>query len=30
MNRVLDELGEGTPDPLVTLAARRVLEQTEW
>jgi metal-responsive CopG/Arc/MetJ family transcriptional regulator len=30
MNRVLDELGEGTPDPFVIHAARQVLEQTEW
>lgn len=30
MNRVIDKLGNPAVDPLVTAAARRVFERTEW
>lgn len=30
MNRVMDQLDNSVVDPLVTAAARRVLERTEW
>lgn len=30
MNRVIDKLGNPAVDPLVTAAAQRVFERTEW
>ncbi len=30
MNRVVERLGEPSPDPFVAAAARRLLERTEW
>ena len=30
MNSVIDQLGDPVVDPFVTVAARRVLERTEW
>lgn len=30
MNRVVERLGEHSPEPFVADAARRVLERTEW
>jgi metal-responsive CopG/Arc/MetJ family transcriptional regulator len=30
MNRVVERLGDPSPDPFVAAAARRVLERTEW
>jgi metal-responsive CopG/Arc/MetJ family transcriptional regulator len=30
MNRVVERLGESSPEPFLTTAARRVLERTEW
>jgi hypothetical protein len=29
MNQIVDQLGE-SPDPFVTVAARRILERSEW
>ena len=30
MNRVIDQLGDASPDPFVARAARRVLTSVEW
>lgn len=30
MDRVMEQLDEPQPDPMVTTAARRVFERTEW
>jgi hypothetical protein len=30
MNRVVERLGEPSPEPFVGAAARRVFERTEW
>lgn len=30
MNRVIEQLGEGAPDPFLAASARRVFERSEW